>query len=61
MLRTPLEKQLDPWGPIATRGRSVERSVKYIDDKKGPLTDLSGSACIEYLNFSVAALSNIII
>ena len=27
-----LEKQLDPLGPIAFRGRSVRPSVKYVDD-----------------------------
>ena len=28
-----LEKQLDPWGPIASRGRSVLPSVKYTVDE----------------------------
>ena len=28
----PLEKQLDPLGPIASRGRFVRPSVKNIDD-----------------------------
>ena len=28
----PFEKQLDPMGPIAARGRSVRPSVEYIDD-----------------------------
>ena len=28
----PLEKQLDPLGPIACRGRSVRPSVIYVDD-----------------------------
>ena len=28
----PLKKQLDPMGPIASRGRSVRPSVKYVDD-----------------------------
>ena len=27
---TPLEKQLDPLGPIASQGRSVPTSVKYM-------------------------------
>ena len=45
----PLEKQLDPRGPIASRGRSVGVSV-YGDKRKktlsGPLslTEFSGSA-----------------
>ena len=34
LTRTPLEKQLDPSGPIASRGRSVYRSVKYVDEQK---------------------------
>ena len=28
----PLEKHLDPLGPIASRGLSVRPSEKYIDD-----------------------------
>ena len=32
LVRTPLEKQLDPLGPIASRGRFVRPSVKNIDD-----------------------------
>ena len=48
LVRTPLEKQLDHLGPIASRGRSVRPSVKYVDHKKRlsgpPLTDFSGSA-----------------
>ena len=28
----PLEKQLDPSGPIASRGRFVRPSVKYLYD-----------------------------
>ena len=34
----PLEKQLDPSGPIAYRGRPIQPSVKYIDDKKHTLS-----------------------
>ena len=30
----PLEKQLDPLGPFAPRGRSVRPSVKYVDYQK---------------------------
>ena len=33
-LQTPIEKQLDPSGPIASRGRSVRPSVKYVDNLK---------------------------
>ena len=32
LVQTTLEKQLDPMGPIASRGRSVRPSVKYVDD-----------------------------
>ena len=32
LVRTSLEKQLDPLGPIASRGRSERPSVKYVDD-----------------------------
>ena len=32
LVQTPLEKQLDPMGPIASRGRFVRPSVKYVDD-----------------------------
>ena len=28
----PLVKKLDPLGPIASRGRSVRPSVKFVDD-----------------------------
>ena len=28
-----LEEQLDPWGPIVSRGRSVRPSVKSVHDK----------------------------
>ena len=31
---TPLEKRFDPLCPIASRGRSIRFSVKYVDDKK---------------------------
>ena len=30
--RTTLEKQLEPSGPIASRGWSLRPSVKYVDD-----------------------------
>ena len=30
----PLRKQLDPWGPIASRGGCVRPFVKYVDDVK---------------------------
>ena len=49
----PLAKQLETSGPIASRGRSVRPSVKYVDmmTKKGfqeppphPSMELSGSA-----------------
>ena len=30
--RTPFQKQLDPLGPVASRGRFVRSSVKYIGD-----------------------------
>ena len=41
LIRTPLEKQLDPSGPIVSRGRYVQPSVKYVDDKfsGSPLPD----------------------
>ena len=29
---TPLEKQVDPLGPVASLGRSVQPSVKYDED-----------------------------
>ena len=32
LVRTTLEKQLDPKGPIASRGRFVQPIVKYDDD-----------------------------
>ena len=32
LVQTPLEKQLDPFGPIASRGRFALPSVKYVDD-----------------------------
>ena len=32
LVRTPLEKQSDPSGPIAYRERSVRPSVKYVGD-----------------------------
>ena len=32
LVRTPLKKQLDPLGPIASRGRFVWPSVKYADE-----------------------------
>ena len=32
LVQTPLEKQLDPSGPIASRGRSARPSAKYVDD-----------------------------
>ena len=28
----PLEKQLDPLGPIASKGRFIQPFVKYVDD-----------------------------
>ena len=28
----PLKKQLDPSGPIASRGRSIQPHVKYVND-----------------------------
>ena len=31
LVRSPLEKQLDPLGPIASREKSVWPSVKYVD------------------------------
>ena len=34
LVRTPLMKQFDSFGPIATRGRSILSSVKYVDDLK---------------------------
>ena len=34
LVRTPLEMQLDPLGPTASRGRIVRPSVKYVDDLK---------------------------
>ena len=34
LVRTPLEIQLDPLGPTASRGRIVRPSVKYVDDLK---------------------------
>ena len=44
---TPLEKQLDHLGLIATPGRSVQPSLKYLDDQnkycRTPLTECSGS------------------
>ena len=33
LVRIPLEKQFDPLGPIASRGRFVRSAVKYADDK----------------------------
>ena len=30
----PLDNQLDPLGPIDSGGRSVQPSVKYVDDFK---------------------------
>ena len=44
LVRTPLEKQLDPSGPIfASLGRSIRHPMKNVDDqKKDPLTELSG-------------------
>ena len=44
----PLDKQLDPSGPILPRERSVWPSVKYVDDKKKGFQDTPGG-------FSVAA------
>ena len=32
LVRTPLEKQLDPLGPITSRWRFVRPSVKYTGD-----------------------------
>ena len=32
LARTSLKEQLDPLGPIASRGRSVRPYVKYVDD-----------------------------
>ena len=32
LVRTPIEKQLDPSGPIASRVRSIRPSVKYVDN-----------------------------
>ena len=32
LVRTPLERQLEPLGPIASRGRFVRPSVNYADD-----------------------------
>ena len=37
LVRTPLEMQLDPLGPTASRGRIVRPSVKYVDEKKNVL------------------------
>ena len=41
LVQNPLEKQLDPHreaigpeGPVAPRGRSVQPSVKYVEDNK---------------------------
>ena len=39
LVQTPLKKQLDALGPIASQGRSVQVSVKYVDDKKIPCQD----------------------
>ena len=49
LVRTPFEHQLDPSGPIASQGRSIWPSVKYLDLKKSfltlsPLIEFSGSA-----------------
>ena len=39
----PLEEQLNPTGPIASRGRSVRASVKYVYTKmSGPLNRIFG-------------------
>ena len=40
---TLIEKQLDPSGPMASRGRSVQPSVKYVDDQKNTRQDLPPS------------------
>ena len=32
LVRNPFEKQLDPLGPIASRGGFVRPSAKYVDD-----------------------------
>ena len=40
LVQTPLEKQLDPLGPIASRGRSVWHAVKYLDDFKNNVVEM---------------------
>ena len=32
LVRNSLEKQLDPWSPIASQGRLVRPSAKYVDN-----------------------------
>ena len=52
VVRTPLEKQLDPSGPIASRGRSVRPSLKNVNDQtnnglsgcQGPLAEFSSES-----------------
>ena len=43
----PLERQLDPLGPIASRRRSVRPSVKYFDKRKEN-SSLSGPTLAEF-------------
>ena len=46
LVRTRLTKQLDPLGPVASQGRSVRPSVKYVDDLtffRVPMTEFSES------------------
>ena len=54
----PLEKQYDPSGPIASRGRSIPPSVKYVDFFKRkvfspphPQTEFSGSWHVPNITF----------
>ena len=36
LVRTPLEKQLDTWCPIAFQGRPVQPSVRYVRFQERP-------------------------
>ena len=45
MVWNPFEKQLDPLGPIASRGKSVRPSVKYVGNLK---TTLSGPSLMKF-------------
>ena len=53
----PPREAIGPLGPVASQGRSIHRSVKYVNDKKtlsgpptcSPLTEFSRSSHVDYV------------